>query len=253
MVQVEFRKKTFGVDVGPKTTIAELKDRLQAAAKLNIHRQALSVKNEADPKKSKKLDDPAKTLGDYEVNLAKDVLILKDYGPQIGYRTVFVVEYLGPMLIMALYALRPAILYGKGAAEASWSPVALAAVAAWMAHFVKRELETFFVHKFSRPTMPLSNLFKNSMYYWGFAAVVGYVIAHPAYTAPANMNQVYAGAAIMAVSELINFAVHMQLSFMRPKVRWKPHAGAAWVACVGCLGQPRCSTSFCLWWREAAA
>jgi len=217
MLQVEFRKKSFVVDVGPKTTIAELKDRLQAAAKLNIHRQALSVKNEADPKKSKKLDDPAKTLGDYEVNLAKDVLILKDYGPQIGYRTVFVVEYLGPILIMALYALRPAILYGKGAAEASWSPVALAAVAAWMAHFVKRELETFFVHKFSRPTMPLSNLFKNSMYYWGFAAVVGYVIAHPAYTAPANMNQVYAGAAIMAVSELINFAVHMQLSFMRPK------------------------------------
>ena len=65
-----------------------------------------------------------------------------------------------------------------------------AGVVAWIAHFVKRELETLFVHKFSRPTMPLFNLFKNSIYYWGFALAVGYPLCHPQYTAPVNRNQV---------------------------------------------------------------
>jgi hypothetical protein len=35
-------------------------------------------------------------------------------------------------------------------------PLVTPGVGLWIAHFVKRELETFFVHRFSRPTMPLS-------------------------------------------------------------------------------------------------
>lgn len=66
---------------------------------------------------------------------------------------VFVIEYLGPILIMLAYATRPALLYGGKAAAAAWTEEARLGVACWVAHFVKRELETFFVHKFSRPTM----------------------------------------------------------------------------------------------------
>ena len=50
------------------------------------------------------------------------------------------------------------------------------AIYAWILHFLKREFETLFIHKFSRKTMPLSNLYKNCSYYSFFAILVGYQI-----------------------------------------------------------------------------
>ena len=62
--------------------------------------------------------------------------------------------------------------------------------------------------------MPLTNLFKNSIYYWGFAAAVGYPLVHPLYTAPGR-TQVIIGTVGWALSQLTNFAVHAQLAGMR--------------------------------------
>lgn len=139
----------------------------------------------------------------------------QDLGPQIGYRTVFVLEYLGPILIVLAYATRPALLYGADASAKPWEDVARLSVAAWLAHFLKREFETFFVHRFSRPTMPLANLFKNCWYYWGFALAIGFPLAHPAYTPP-GPTAVKVGAAIFALSELGNLTCHVMLRNLRP-------------------------------------
>jgi len=165
-------------------------------------------------KKVVRLTDDKKTLADYGVT-KETTLTFKDLGAQIGYRTVFVIEYLGPILIVLFYAMRPAFIYGNVTSE--YNPVAKLGVLCWIAHFLKREYETFFIHKFSRPTMPFFNLFKNSGYYWGFATIVGYPLCHPQYMNPANELLTKIGLGIFVLSELGNLTCHIMLSNLRPK------------------------------------
>lgn len=190
------------LDVEPTTTIEQLRKNVEHMFHVHPYQQGLLLSTGAKGPDGKevsiKLDGRSRTLADFAADdrdgfdLSNPALVLtvKDYGRQVDYATVFVVEYLGPILIMMAYAARPSLLYGEGASKREWNWVAKWGVFAWLAHFVKRELETFFVHKFSNPTMPFFNIFKNSIYYWGFALVVGLPLCHPDYSAPANTQQV---------------------------------------------------------------
>ena len=144
---------------------------------LQNHRVSFKCNNE-----TVRLDNDSKMISEYIGDVKSPVeLSFKDLGPQIGYRTVFLIEYFGPMLFVGLYACKPQFLYGEAASNPfSW--VALLGIACWMIHFLKREFETIFVHKFSRPTMPLNNLFKNSMYYWSFGGMYTLYTPYTPYT-----------------------------------------------------------------------
>ena len=133
---------------------------------------------------------------------------------QFPYAGVFYAEYGGPAAIMALMALRPAFIFGDGASAQAWTLAAQIGVAAWVLHYVKRILETAFVHKFSRETMPITNLFKNCGYYWGYTLLNAYVLCNPAYVAPYGDSStvLYSMAAAFAVSELLNLQTHIQLA-----------------------------------------
>ena len=87
-----------------------------------------------------------------------------------------------------------------------------------VAHFVKRELETMFVHRFSAATMPVRNIFKNSAHYWilSGANMAGWVFASVSSAAkPANQAILFAGIFLYAVGEFFNMQVHLTLRGLR--------------------------------------
>lgn len=170
-------------------------------------------------------------------------------GPQIAWRTVFIIEYLGPLLIHpAIYYARPYIYsnpnslsVGKFTANASFpAPSTLQTLSLWMIilHFLKREFETIFIHRFSLATMPVRNVFKNSAHYW---LISGFLIAWATYSpysataAPSNPALTYAGLLLFAIGELGNLNTHLVLRGLRSQggtERGIPRGlGFDWVTC----------------------
>ncbi|CEP60030.1 trans-2-enoyl-CoA reductase (NADPH) TSC13 LALA0_S01e01420g [Lachancea lanzarotensis] len=96
-------------------------------------------------------------------------LFAKDIGPQIGWRLVFCLEYLGPIIIHSLVyylSTRPELAKFHCKSRPYNPFITKVAYILVVAHYVKRELESLFLHKFAQSTMPFFNLFKNSFHYW---------------------------------------------------------------------------------------
>lgn len=216
--------------VDPETTIGQLKSRIEVKTGLAACRQSL---REGVGKEYKNLKDEV-TLKDLsELNALADddnavTVYVKDLGPQISWKGVFVTEYAGPAILYAIFYFRllPWI-YGLDSTHFGQAPthpgVKLAMICHTL-HYLKREFETLFIHRFSNGTMPLRNIFKNSAYYWGFGLILGYYVNHPLYTPPPE-SQTNLWALVWAVMELGNFSIHVALRNLRPagsKVRKVP-------------------------------
>ncbi|XP_014478631.1 PREDICTED: very-long-chain enoyl-CoA reductase [Dinoponera quadriceps] len=196
------------VNVNANTTIGEIKKKLYDLGKAPYAaRQNL------------KLDVKGITLSDSEtvksLSLkAGSILYYKDLGPQIGWKTVFLMEYAGPLIVYLWLYQRPWLFYGNVETD-NYHYVVNFAAGCWTVHYAKRLYETLFVHRFSHATMPLRNLFKNCSYYWLFTMYVAYHVNHPLYTAPC-WGKFYTGAAVFALCELGNLCVHLALRDLRP-------------------------------------
>ena len=161
-------------------------------------------------------------------------VVFKDLGPQIGYSTVFFLEYFGPMAIYPLFYVFAPAVYG-----APHRPVLAQrlAVAYHTGHYAKRILETFLVHEFSHGTMPIANLFRNCGYYWTFAAFISYFVNHPQYTSPPEAR-VRAAFAVACACQALNAYSHVVLSKLRAdgskgyKIPYSLLAGFNFVTCA---------------------
>jgi len=208
-------KRRDGSDIGAVTinasaTIADLKKEIYKLNKrVTPERQRLTLGID----KSGVVLENDKIVGTFDF---KDGVFLKDLGPQIGYKTLFVLEYLGPLVVYPLFYYRPSFIYGSGADRAPIHFAQDLALLSWSFHYSKRILETLFVHRFSNDTMPIKNIFKNCGYYWGFAALVSYFVNKPQFVEPPH-NQVLFGAGLFFASEIANFITHIQLRNLRPE------------------------------------
>lgn len=201
-----------GVAVSEQATVEELKLSLyKAKPHLYPARQRLTLPPPEGQRKPQVLES-GKRLSDYAVT-GTSVITLKDLGTQIGYSTVFFWEYFGPILVYLGFYFLPEYIYPSHRTQQK-GQVQQLACAYWTFHYVKRILETFFLHKFSHGTMPIFNLFKNCAYYWGFAAFVAYFINHPLYTAP-PLSRAQPLLLFAMLCQLSNFWCHIILAKLR--------------------------------------
>ncbi|KAG2132961.1 3-oxo-5-alpha-steroid 4-dehydrogenase-domain-containing protein [Suillus clintonianus] len=198
-------------------TIADVKNAIaKKYPKFQLDRQKITLKDSRNP-----LADDV-TLKDAGV-VEGGELSVKDLGAQVSWKTVFLVEYAGPMFIHPAIYYFPEIFYGGPVQHSMLQRYVLAFV---MLHFAKRELETLFVHRFSHATMPFMNIFKNSAHYHlGSGLALAYSIYSPVYGATSPYIRgtvrndplyIQAGAAIWLFSEISNLITHINLRTLRP-------------------------------------
>ncbi|KAK1932798.1 3-oxo-5-alpha-steroid 4-dehydrogenase family protein [Babesia divergens] len=164
-------------------------------------------------------------------------LYFKDLGVQISWRLVFFLEYLGPVIIFPLLYHFPGIFYGEP--RFTKSPTQSWAYFMLMFHFIKREIESLFIHRFSKTTMPIRNLFTNCFHYWvlcGFG--IGYYVFHPKYSTivlvcPSEKKVLVA---LFFLYQFMTLMTHITLRDLRPKgtaVRGIPNKwGFQYVSCA---------------------
>lgn len=102
-----------------------------------------------------------------------------------------------------------------GQARASLSTPALLGFAMWCLHFVRRTAESAWVHRYSKPRVPLGDVLIEYVYYGGFAAwnAVSLTPLHR----PASVSWlVVLGGVLFVVAELGNARAHRMLRDLRP-------------------------------------
>ncbi|KAH7884782.1 3-oxo-5-alpha-steroid 4-dehydrogenase-domain-containing protein [Phlebopus sp. FC_14] len=150
---------------------------------------------------------------------------VKDLGHQISWKTVFLVEYGGPLVIHPLVYHFPKLVWGGPVQHSMLQRYVYALV---MVHFAKRELETLFVHRFSHDTMPLMNIFKKhvsahyhllsglalalSVYSPNYSAMSPYIRA----TSRNDPTFIWGCSAVWLFAEVSNLITHLNLRGLRP-------------------------------------
>lgn len=220
--------KKINCDTEPNTRVQPIIDAYAKVNNINPDRIKLSYEFDSDDNETKK--PVRKTLKNYldlqqnGLDFSKSSTLTvgaKDVGPQISWRTVYFIEYLGPMLIHGLIYF--------GLYDPTYNTYTQkAAFVLTMLHYLKREYETLFVHVFSSSTMPVTYLFRNCGHYWIFNGIfMAYSMYAPQdvyYTgikkflfhmADRELPQIEGFAIMWLICEIANFYCHWLLRMLR--------------------------------------
>ncbi|KAK9456278.1 3-oxo-5-alpha-steroid 4-dehydrogenase-domain-containing protein [Dipodascopsis uninucleata] len=194
------------LDVDVSGTVEDVANAISKLTKLDRNRLRLTLIDNT-------LLVPESSLDKYDLQ-DSSIIYVKDLGYQINWRTVFFIEYFGPLAIHPLFFFCQKLIYGKAFAHNETQTILFYMI---IAHFLKRELETAFVHRFSNATMPFFNIFKNSGHYW---ILSGFNLAYWLYapdSRPQLPNVVIRGLVLLWVyAEFSNLVTHLNLASLRP-------------------------------------
>jgi very-long-chain enoyl-CoA reductase len=191
------------------------------------------------------LSDRTKPLSEY-ISESACTLCYKDLGPQVSWRTVFLVEYFGPILITGILLLFRKQIYNTSLPLSFRQKLG---VAMCLGHYIKRELETLYVHRFSSETMPLMNIFKNSAHYWLLFGVCNmYFFLKPSEAKSIAFDAVMASC--FTLFEFLNFKTHVALKNLRKEGTTQRGIPKGWgfgmVSCANYLWESCAWLSFAL-------
>lgn len=177
---------------------------------------------------------------------------------QISWTTVFLVEYFGPIFITAILYLFRTQIYRLDAPVAH-HPLQQIGALMVLGHYIKREFETLFVHRFSNATMPFMNLFKNSTHYWIFFGLFNmYFFLHPLYTAPQWSDlQLCLFVGVFVFAEFMNLMCHITLRNLRRPGTTERNIPYGWgfglVSCANYFWEAVAWTTFAVMSQTAGA
>ncbi|XP_019461885.1 PREDICTED: very-long-chain enoyl-CoA reductase-like isoform X3 [Lupinus angustifolius] len=205
-----------GIQLGDSAIVADLQTEIHRRTKKYPSRQRLTLPVQPGSKERPVVLNYNKSLKEYTDGKSETLtVVFKDLGPQVSYRTLFFCEYLGPLLLYPVFYYFPVIYEYLGyKGERVIHPVQTYAMYYWCFHYGKRILETFFVHRFSHATSPLSNVFRNCAYYWTFGSYIAYYVNHPLYT-PVSDLQIKIGFGFGILCQVSNFYCHIILRNLR--------------------------------------
>ncbi|CAD8164341.1 unnamed protein product [Paramecium octaurelia] len=188
-------------------TILNLKKEIAKITKIKPIRQWLTT------------EDKQKVFEDNELplNLSgiknSQTLVVKDLGPQMLWGAVFYIEYLGPILMFFL-------LYKLGNQE-NYTLMQKIAYLMVILHFLKRILETKFVHVFSRDSMPLKRALINCLHYWIFCGFFIGIELFYLRSFEKRQSWKFIFVAFFGLFEFLNLMCHIRLSSFRKKPELK--------------------------------
>ena len=166
----------------------------------------------------------------------------------MGWKTVFLVEYAGPIAITLLLLLFRKSIYGVNVAPLTFRQKLGVGMALF--HYVKRELETIFVHRFSSDTMPFMNILKNSAHYWILFGICSMLFFLKSSVEDSSRVAELVLAFLFLVFEMLNLKCHLVLKNLRRAGSTERGIPEGWgfnqVSCANYFWEAAAWTSFAL-------
>jgi very-long-chain enoyl-CoA reductase len=118
-----------------------------------------------------------------------------------------VVSYSGALLVFGGVLIFRA--QGGGLSLTAWVAAVL-----WVMHFVRRTLESAFLHRYSKPSIGPGDYLTEYVYYWGFGAWIAWAVTSPTASSPLPALQ-FVGLALFFLAEAGNARAHRMLRNLR--------------------------------------